>query len=192
VRGGAADPELVRLGEIEINDIRMRGKVDRVEIYHRGDEILFAVADYKTGKPPTRRDVIEGLSLQLMVYLEVIRRLLAQHFSLPVEQVRPVGGIYYRLNAQEIDTDSTYLFVPNEVKGKLSDGGIVEKNKSRYDPDTIDALQEMVDRTFNYSQEYVDGISSGIFPVTPHEVNRVCRGCDYQSTCRVSEVKIPG
>src|SRR5690606_32453578 len=91
------DPLISREGEIEIYSVKVRGKVDRVEIVREGDLLYYAVADYKTGQPPGRAEIEEGLSLQLLLYLEVIRHILADYFSLPLENVRPSGGIYYRL-----------------------------------------------------------------------------------------------
>jgi ATP-dependent helicase/nuclease subunit B len=185
VRGLNADVHLSLSGEIELHDIRVRGKVDRVEVYRRGDELFYAVADYKTGQAPSRADVAEGLSMQLMIYLEVIRHRLAQHYDMPLEKVKPVGGIYYLLRAQNVDVKPTAIFVPNELKKD-----ILKKNRNRQDPDTIDDLLGIIDSSFEHAGSYVTGISDGIFHVTTHDVNKICRGCEYQSVCRVGEVGI--
>lgn len=184
--GGSADIELSSDKGMELHNMKVRGKVDRVEIYRRGDEIFFAVADYKTGMPPARRDIKEGTSLQLMIYLEVIRHMLAERYNVPLENVKPVGGIYYRLDARNVDTKMTALFVPNELKKD-----IIEMRASKSDPDTVEELEGIISDVFSRAGEYVEGIATGAFHVTTREVNEVCRGCEYQSVCRVSQVWLP-
>lgn len=178
------DPILSREGELEIYSVHVRGKVDRVEVVREGDLIYYAVADYKTGAPPQRGDIEKGLSLQLLLYLEVIRHILADFFSVPLENVRPAGGIYYRLNASRVEAKESWLFVPNELKKS-----IVDRNRSSRDPETVEELEEKMREAFTHAADYVEGIATGHFPVTTHDVTKVCRGCEFHSTCRVWGVK---
>ena len=184
--GTASDPLLSRNEEVELYTIKVRGKIDRVEILHRGDDIFYAVADYKTGQPPTRGDIESGLSLQLILYLEVIRHILADHFGLPLENVKPAGGIYYRLNARDVNTKDTYLLVPNELKGD-----VIRERKNKRDPDSTEVLEQRMEEAFGFAEQYVTGIAAGDYHVTTHQVNKVCRGCEYHSVCRVWEVGRP-
>lgn len=184
--GGSSDATLSSDEGLEVHGLRVRGKVDRVEIFRSGDEVFFAVADYKTGVPPSRTEIRDGTSLQLMIYLEVVRTMLSEHYNVPLENVKPAGGIYYVLNARSVETETKSLFVPNELKKE-----IITLRASRHDPDTVEELVEMIGGVFARAAEYVDGIAGGAFPVTPHDVNKVCRGCEYQPACRVSQLKMP-
>lgn len=186
VSSSLSDSELSSRDAMELHELKVQGKVDRVEIYREGDEIYFAVADYKTGIPPARAEVNDGSSLQLMIYLEVVRHMLAEHYNVPLEQVKPVGGIYYRLDARNVSTRTTTLFVPNELKKN-----ILELRASKHDPATVEELQEIIRDVFRRAGEYVEGIAGGRFHVTTRDVNVVCRNCEYQSVCRVSQVAIP-
>jgi ATP-dependent helicase/DNAse subunit B len=163
-----------------VNDLQIQGTVDRVEIYRRGEDIYFAVADYKTGTPPGRKDIREGTSLQLMIYLEVMRHKLAEHYEVALDRVKPVGGLYYRLDARNVDTKTTAIFVPNELKKD-----VINLRASKYDPDTVEELEQIIDDVFVRANEYVEGIATGRFHVTTRDVNEVCRGCEYQAVCRV-------
>ncbi len=183
---GARDAELSSDAAMEIHDLRVRGKVDRVEIYRSGDEIYFVVADYKTGQPPSRTDIRDGTSLQLMIYLEVIRHMLAARYGLPVENVKPVGGIYYRLDARRVEAETRALFVPNEVKNDL-----MQMRSLRSDPETVEDLVELVGTLFTKAVDYVEQIAQGEFRVTTHDVNIVCRGCEYHAVCRVGGGSVP-
>lgn len=182
----ASDPELSRNREMELYEVKVRGRVDRVEILRQGDVVYYAVADYKTGQPPSRTDIEQGLSLQLMLYLEVIRHILSDYFGVPLENVKPAGGVYYRLNARDVDTKDTYLLVPNELKEEL-----IHERKNRRDPQTVEELEARMEEAFAYADRYIEGISSGTYHVTTHDVNKICRGCEYHSVCRVWEVGRP-
>ncbi len=184
---GECDPYLSSTDQVEFHGVRVRGRIDRVEYLRVGDTVYYAVADYKTGKPPTRGDVGDGLSLQLMIYLEVVRHALATYFALPLEQVRPVGGIYYRLQTRDMESSDTYLFVPREV----NDQEIIRQRKVAGDPETIEELEALVARSFEFARSYVDGIAEGRFDVTHHDTAHVCKGCEYASVCRVGELR-PG
>lgn len=53
--------------------IRVRGVVDRVDVYHRDGTAYVRVVDYKTGSKKFRlSDVVEGLNLQMLIYLFTI------------------------------------------------------------------------------------------------------------------------
>lgn len=184
--GGAIDGRLSTGEPVRIHSLNLRGRVDRVEIARRDDTIYFAVADYKTGKAPTRRDVNEGTSLQLMLYIEVIRRLLADHFDLPLADVQPVGGFYYELDARKVATDMKTVFVPNELKIRNENpDGFVRANRLATDPESIDDLLEIVDGALARAEEYVEGIAEGQFPLTTRDVNKVCRSCEFEPACRI-------
>jgi ATP-dependent helicase/nuclease subunit B len=177
---GGSDEKLSSSERVLLHNISVRGKVDRVEIYRRGDELYYAVADYKTGAPPSRSDVREGLSLQLMIYLEVVRHTLAVYYDMPLEKVKPVGGIYYRLHARDMETRESYLFVPEDMKKD-----IVEVRRNGTDPKSVEELEGLIAQAFTFAEEYVAGIASGSFHLTTHDVNKVCRDCEYQSVCRI-------
>ncbi|MEO5931345.1 MAG: PD-(D/E)XK nuclease family protein, partial [Candidatus Kapaibacterium sp.] len=183
MRAGSVDGRLSSGEEVKVNDLLVQGTVDRVEVFRRGDDLYFAVADYKTGTPPVRKDIREGSSLQLMIYLEVIRHKLAAHYEMPLDRVKPVGGIYYRLDARNVDTKTTAIFVPNELKKD-----VIDLRRSANDPETVEDLQLIIDEVFANAAGYVDGIATGIYHVTTRDVNEVCRGCEYQSVCRVGLV----
>ncbi len=174
------DPILSRDAEFELFEIKVRGKIDRVEIVRRDDILYYAAADYKTGSPPDRWKVDQGLSLQLLLYLEVTRHILADHFELPLENVRPAGGIYYQLNARRVETKEKPFLVPNELKGDLMSG-----RKSKRDPETIEDLEDRMREAFERAENYIEGIATGVYPLTTHDVSKVCRGCEFHSACRI-------
>src|SRR5690606_17062087 len=63
----AADPERVPVtvegaGRLEVRGVELRGKADRIDRLPDG---TLAIVDYKTGAPPSGREVEGGFALQL-------------------------------------------------------------------------------------------------------------------------------
>ncbi|MBX7216632.1 MAG: exodeoxyribonuclease V subunit gamma [Candidatus Kapabacteria bacterium] len=188
-RSGGFDHQLSVDHGIEVQGVHVRGRIDRVEIQQTDDEIIFAVADYKTGTPPTPKQVNEGTSLQLMIYLEVVRQMLAEKFGLPIEKVHPAGALYYRLKTRDMEIEPKYLFVPQELY-QLVTGSVGKKRETGIK--TMEQLQQTIDNVFAKAREYVEGIAAGEYHVTTRKVSEVCRHCDYNTTCRVGELRIAG
>ena len=70
----------------------LKGRIDRID--GNEDRTEFSVIDYKSGGIPVRRDVEDGINLQLPIYLEAVRQLiLNKHKS------KPRTGYYYSLKS---------------------------------------------------------------------------------------------
>lgn len=71
--------------------VRMQGKVDRVDVYRDGGVSYVRVVDYKTGARRFRlAEVVEGLNLQMLIYLLSIWENGADRYG----EVRPAGVLY--------------------------------------------------------------------------------------------------
>lgn len=56
-------------------EAEMRGFVDRVDVWHRGESTYFRVVDYKTGKKSFDYcDVLNGVGLQMLIYLFALEK----------------------------------------------------------------------------------------------------------------------
>ena len=73
-------------GRAEIGGITLTGKADRID--HMPDGTL-AIVDYKTGKPPSAKQVRAGFALQLGLL-----GLIAEHGGFPGIEGRPVAGCF--------------------------------------------------------------------------------------------------
>ncbi|MBQ4333400.1 MAG: PD-(D/E)XK nuclease family protein [Clostridia bacterium] len=84
--------------------LQLRGKVDRVDIFHRFDGTAFVrVVDYKTGSTAFELgDVEAGLGMQMLLYLFILcdnsRRYLENE-----GQLRPGGVLYHKLSDLVVD-----------------------------------------------------------------------------------------
>ncbi len=72
------------------NSIKLRGRIDRIDISDENGIRYFRVIDYKTGQSPTGKDITEGRKIQLPLYIKAVNeQILPEH--------RFASGIYYNL-----------------------------------------------------------------------------------------------
>ncbi len=84
-RGGELPP-------LDLGDILVEGKVDRVDGWSQGDRLYLCVADYKSGPKEFRlSDVYEGQTVQMLIYLFLLTAEGAERYG---KQIVP-GGVLY-------------------------------------------------------------------------------------------------
>ena len=66
-------PSCIRLRSEDGRVVRIKGTIDRVDTYFRGDDVFVRVVDYKTGsKVFSETDMAEGRNLQMFLYLKAV------------------------------------------------------------------------------------------------------------------------
>ena len=151
----------------------IRGKIDRIERCGQ----VFAVIDYKTGSQlPTQRDLEEGTSLQLAVYLlaakERLTRLLKQ-------EMQPVGGIFYQIHTEEKIKRDSQIILKSEREPLLGN-----KRKRTYS-ESLEDFNALLERAREHVKTYVKGIRQGRFPVSTRKADKaLCSYCRFRLACR--------
>jgi len=184
---GGVDGTLSTNEPVKLHGLSLRGRIDRVEIDQRDDGVRYTVADYKTGTPPGRADIVSGLSMQLPLYLAAVRGLLVRYFDRIESEVLPVGGIYYRLNARRIESKLHTAIIPNAYRKEYFGA---ERNVPGY-PSTPEELDELIESVVATAAQHVEDIAAGRFNVTERPIEQVCRSCEFASVCRVRELQMP-
>ena len=196
------DPELSCLESITIGDVRMTGKIDRIDIGNG----TFNIVDYKTGSSTVRMpEILSGRSLQLPIYLQTAKKLLEMYGGAELE---PAAGLYHKIR---LDQCTVELGIGTE-----SENGVTYSNYNGIDWRSVGSRsgQLLADETFNarltrvggYVQHYVDSISTGTFPlitrvetfvdseeegdtpITPKNKTEPCNYCSYKRVCRVGAI----
>ena len=197
------DPKLSRAESITIGDVRMTGKIDRLDIGNG----TFSIVDYKTGSSTVRMpEILSGRSLQLPIYLQAAKKLLENHDRTGLE---PAAGLYHKIR---LDQCTVELGIGTE-----SENGIAYENYTNgidWKPVSSRSGQLLADEIFNarlarvsgYVQQYVDSISNGTFPlitrvetfvdseeegdtpITPTNKTAPCNYCSYKRVCRVGAI----
>ena len=157
--------------EIKTGDVKVRGKIDRVDINH--EEQTFKVVDYKLGgKRPSVDDLLNGISLQLPLYMyaakEIIRTQLQKDYT-------PAGAEIFSLKYKEGDFGKSPINVSDK---KLPP----KEGTSVYD--------ELIKISLTAIEKYVKQIGEGKFnlSVLKDRENVVCRFCGFRPVCRVQEI----
>ena len=178
-REGQTDLTLGSIRPITVGEVALDGKIDRIEV---GDE-LFIVGDYKTGRNnPKIRDILEGRSLQLPVYIAVVEQLLRGHHP---TGMKGAGGVYYVLRE---DSKADLGIGDREYAGRAfqtsSRSGQLLPNPGQ----GVGSIQKVIDLAIEYTNRYVRSIASGEFPLTPHDKQLVCHFCSFKKICRVGVI----
>jgi len=159
------DKDLSVNNPMEVGEIKVRGKVDRIEVDE--EKKTFRIVDYKTGSAkPTGSELKQGLSLQLPVYLYAVEKLLKQKYK------QDFIGTEMLIYTLKYDREK---FGKQEVK--------YDRKKN-----TPDELKKHINNSLSLLTEYVKQISDGKFNLSELEEreSKICRYCDFKSVCRIS------
>lgn len=131
----------IALGETET--MRLRGRIDRVDLCEEEDKVYVKVIDYKSGN--TSFDLAAlyyGLQLQLVVYLNAAMEM--EQRIHPDREIIPAGILYYR--TQDPLVEGSHGQTPEEIRRailkKLRPNGLVNS-----DPAVLDRLDAGLEKT---------------------------------------------
>ncbi|KGG81326.1 ATP-dependent helicase [Caloranaerobacter azorensis H53214] len=108
-------------------EIKLEGRIDRVDIYKDSDGNYVKIIDYKSGnKKFSLSDVYYGLQIQLIVYLDAI---LENKDKLVKDELYPGGVFYFRIDDPLINGEGIEeAEIENEIMKKLKLDGIILKD----------------------------------------------------------------
>lgn len=146
--------------------VRVRGRIDRVDVGTVGGKTVFSVIDYKTGKPPksNEAELQTGRAIQLALYALAVRRL-----GLAGPAAEPFVMGYWPL--KETGFKRGY-----QRDTKSFDG---------LDSAVVDSLEQSLN---DLIPKLAEGLRSGKFLV--ENADEDCTGhCPYHTTCRVNQLR---
>ncbi len=112
-RGDFRTRELEKSFDFVRAGLRLKGRIDRVDLCEAEDRVYVRVIDYKSGKTAfDLNKVYEGLQLQLATYLNVMLTNLRNRY--PDKEIVPSGMLYYHID------DPILPYVPGEDAADLS------------------------------------------------------------------------
>jgi hypothetical protein len=178
------NPFIFRKGE---DSIKLKGIVDRVEIGENGGILI---VDYKTGATPKFSDMLEGISLQLPIYLKAISEI----FNQTGKKYYPIGAAYYIIKStrsNELKKEIVFAenkFPEESVQAKFS-FPLSESTKYDFEMNLTEFLEKSIQRALNYAME----IRKGNFTHTLNLKN--CKSgpnqtCPFEPLCRINHTKL--
>ena len=159
--GSGESPPLELEGD---HAIRLRGKVDRIDVDHENK--TFLIIDYKTGSGKiTGKDIENGRALQLPLYIHAVQRLLLPGYL-------PVGGLYFSLATMSMSDGFLRL-------DRVEDYFDFSMRSSSFMPP--EQWQAVMDGALKQVHELVADLYEGRF----ERSDQICAAyCAYQDMCR--------
>ena len=147
--------------------IKIRGKVDRIEICDDAGNINFIISDYKSSKTGVKKlkDILEGKSLQIPIYLLAIKEAFGANFI-------PFGGLYCILSDGKSQPNWAFRRETKEIVSSLREKILLESQEK---------LDEVLANSCSNAISYKNDITSLKFNSTP---NAYCRYCGFAHLCR--------
>jgi ATP-dependent helicase/DNAse subunit B len=147
--------------------IKITGRIDRIDVGRAGERLVFNVIDYKSGRRPTlTRDKIEsGERLQPALYV-----MAAQAVLFADENATPLWSGYWSMKNGLTMKANTSLHCS-------ADGASPT--------DEWEALQPIIAERIG---QFVRGIRQGEFPVVSRDDQCTSR-CEYNTACRIAQVR---
>lgn len=97
--------------------MRLKGRIDRLDIATVEDDVYVKIIDYKSGNKQLELEcVYDGLQMQLVAYMDSAMKLLEEKF--PEKKIHPAAMLYYRVADPVVDMDGSENF--DELDSKLS------------------------------------------------------------------------
>jgi ATP-dependent helicase/nuclease subunit B len=193
------------------NDINMKiiGKIDRVDTYTDEDKTYIRVVDYKSSKKNlTVDDIKEGVSLQLITYISAI----LQNYDKNKTAI-PAACLYFNLSdklikLKDYTTDSN--IIKNEIIKNLRMNGLFLKdikileNMDKYVKDSSNKLIDITPNRIDSSKKALEEkeflnlckeaksilqsigneMIKGVVQINPNKNKEACKFCDFSSVCR--------
>jgi ATP-dependent helicase/nuclease subunit B len=199
--------------KIDIDDgltVTLKGKIDRVDCYETENDNYIRVVDYKTGKKDfSIRNIVNGLDLQMFIYLFALIKNGKDHFA---KELKPAAVMYIKnfLDAAEEDllketkekSITNGLFLNDNSLLSAMDSSCDSSNPSKYIPvsykkdGSISSKSPVVDvEKFKQLEKYVTDalnsivcdIYSGNVTVSPLEESdkskSKCDYCKFENVC---------
>jgi hypothetical protein len=152
--------------QVDGEEIRLRGRIDRVDIAELEDGVGFWVIDYKTGRSShyTGTDLRQFVRLQLTLYALAVERVV-----LADQKARPLGLAYWLVT----DAGAKVVLPPNPR----------QPTAWHLEPRQWHSVRTELEK---WVATLVRHIRQGIFPLKPRFDN-CTELCEYAQICRISQ-----
>ncbi|MFA5524952.1 MAG: PD-(D/E)XK nuclease family protein, partial [Tissierellales bacterium] len=147
-------------------EVRLEGRIDRVDILEGDKESFVKIIDYKSGtKAFSLSDAYYGLQIQLLVYADAI---ISNGEKLIKSDIYPAGVFYFKIDDPMIQSDEEDLeVIEKEIAKKLKLDGIILK-----DINIVKAIDRDIEQTNNSSVIPVSINKDGSFSKTSSVIDK--------------------
>lgn len=110
------DLDALNIALTEQEKLRLRGRIDRVDLCEKDDKVYVKVIDYKSGE--RRFDLAAlyyGLQLQLVVYMNAAEEMAKKKY--PDKEVHPAAMLYYHVTDPMVEAEGE--LTPEEINRRI-------------------------------------------------------------------------
>jgi ATP-dependent helicase/nuclease subunit B len=200
--------------------LALHGRIDRVDLWRdpAGDNALALVLDYKSSSKKLDRVLVEnGVQLQLLTYLNVLRHWENPQAIFGVNRLVPAGVFYVNLRGEYKGGDSRAEILADAGAARRKayrhtgrfDAGVLDKldrtgaadqfnyrrnNDGSLRKGSVEAMprvefEKLLDGVETQLREMGERIFSGAAQVDPYRQGKQtpCEFCDYSAVCRIDK-----
>lgn len=197
----------------EMHTMKLRGKIDRVDLCKKENSVYVKIIDYKSGQKDLDFDLLyHGLQVQLVLYLSATMEGMKKKY--PDKQIEPGAMFYYHIHRPFVERNAGDVSAKEEaILKELRMKGVVNKDpqvleamdhglsgKSHVIPvgikkdGTPDATSKVLSsEEFQVMEDYVqlwmrqtgESIKRGKIDCVPYKMGQKdgCMYCEYQGIC---------
>jgi len=161
------------ISNFKVGEVNVRGKIDRIDVNESKSQ--FSVVDYKlSGKTPSANDLLQGISLQLPLYMFAAKKLINTQLDVDFD---PASAEIYSLKFSE------KYFGKKKVRAS-------DSRKKKTEDEIVDENNQLIKICTEAIEKYVNSIVAGKFNLTKlkDRDNKVCNYCNFKTICRIEEV----
>ncbi|MFW6232509.1 MAG: PD-(D/E)XK nuclease family protein [Bacteroidota bacterium] len=161
------------------NGLKIRGKIDRIELDENHEEFL--IADYKlsAGSLKLHKDIKNGRAFQIPVYIKAAEKLLHDEYG--INAINKAAAYYNLTPAMENNKPVSAYFQLATAKSGFKDYN--SRKSSQFCKDENEKA-EMITSALDKALEIYRNINQGRFPVEPAD-KEVCQHCSFHPVCRI-------
>ncbi len=165
-------PKYLSLATENPPEVRISGRMDRVDLFEQTEGRFGVVLDYKRSDKTAKADLSRGTVLQPGIYMLALRDLFG---------IKPAGAFYYSISGGR----KRGIFGAEEEHRVSGKGDVSRSDRSSYEE-----IGELMDLNARQAADYVRRILDGDISVNPADP-KGCRTCPFSSVCRTSEQRHP-
>ena len=199
----------ISLPDEKLGDVKIYGKIDRLDLYEKDGDTWIKIIDYKTGsKKLGYDDIYYGLSLQLLVYLDGAMTVIDAEDILPGgtfyfyvddpiprldfgEKVEAAINKSFKLNGLLLDDAAVIAAMDHNSDAKTSEFLPVYRSEFKLSEAEFGNIIAYVQKTV---VRQIKQIYDGDIKVRPYKkgTSYACQFCEYKGICQFDDDIIKG
>lgn len=167
---------------VDLKKFKIKGKIDRLEVYSDDEAIKFLIADYKSGSRGivNNKEIQNGEKFQMPLYIAAAKSILKEYYQI---EAKNVGAVYYIFKFFEEEAQHSYVLA-------LQDSSInaAKFPKNNFLPEESLDNDEVINNSIEAASAIIERIEARDFSIIPVKGDETCKYCKFSDICRINEM----